>query len=304
MSKDKSVKNDRFLGYAVIVFITVFLIVPVAYLIWQAQEPFTVRTIAFDNVHSLSFLSQQDPVRLRGVEIGVVRKVTIRDSIAYVKIETKNDILIHGNYRISIVAKGVMGDRYLTIDPGDPDKKIIPPETLLHATIGIAIDDALPYINQLKSTLHQLTRFSYQLKNGTDNQKSLIAEIWQFTTGADSIINALIDQFSIINTSLKNGFDSSIKLLDTTYSIASTLSDSLPSIISTFNTLLASTDSTLGKIESFIASADTITEKLNNPSDGILWKKQVESVNDKLKELQQLLNDLQEDTISLPVRLW
>ena len=304
MSNDKSVKNDRFLGYTVIGFITVFLIAPVAYLIWQAQEPFTIRTITFNNVNSLSFLSQQDPVRLRGVEIGVVREVSIRDNIAYVTIETNDDIIIHENYRISIVAKGVMGDRYLTIHPGDPDKKIIPPETLLHATIGIAIDDALPYINQLKSSIHQLMRFSDQLKNGTDNKKSLIAEIWQFTSNADSIICALINQITVMNTSLKNGFDSTVKLLDTTYLITSTLSDSLPSIISTFNDLLASTDSALAKMESLIASADTVTDKLNNPSGGIIWKKQAESVNDKLKELQQLLNDFNEDTITLPVRLW
>ena len=295
--------NDRILGYIVICIVTIFLILPIGYLLWQSQEPVIVRTIAFKGVTSLSFLSRQDPVRVKGVEVGVVRDITIKNSTAYVKIETDNSFTIFSNYYIAITAKGVMGDRYLTIQPGDLYHPVVPPDSLLYGVIGINIDDALPHIGKLKAAVHKLAIFSEQLKSGTKQRQSLITEIWQITSDLDSIFRNVVFLIEEMDHSLQGGFDSAIVILDKAMTVTNTLSDSLPGVITTFDDLSTTIDTALIKIESLYRSADTVVTKLKDPQRYI-WKKHTDSVTNKLTKLQELFKEIQGDSLTLPVKLW
>ena len=206
--------NDRILGYTVIGIVIFFLILPVGYLKWKSSEPLITRTIAFKEANVLSFISVQDPVLLKGVEIGTVRNVSIDGTTALVEIETGESVELHENYSITVVAKGVMGDRSLTILPGDDHKPIVPPKALLHGRVNIGPDDALSYMDQLQSAVHTLATISGELKNGTAQRKSLIIKIRQLTDDMDSIVQSMLSLFLEIDTTLKQGIDSTVLFLD------------------------------------------------------------------------------------------
>lgn len=296
--------NNRILGYSVIAFVICFLVIPILYLIWQTSEPKTIRTITFKGINALSFLSVQDPVRIQGVEVGAVKKVSIKDNnVAHVLIETDRSVVIHEGYSVSVMAKGVMGDRYLTIMPGDLNGPVISEKQLLHGNVSIGPDEALSYISELRSAIHRLVTLSDRLYRGNTRNKSLVESVWTFTREIDSIICSVATMVSSLDTSLQNKMDSVTVLLDTTLQITGQIATALPAASENMTAVFASIESLLGHIDSLLTKVDGIVKDLEAP-DLLIWKKSTADVKTKLTSLQGLLEMLRGDSLSLPVRLW
>ncbi|MBN1575154.1 MAG: MCE family protein [Chitinispirillaceae bacterium] len=295
--------NDRILGYIVIGVVIIFLFIPIGYLKWKSSEPVATRTIAFKGVKGLTFISVQDPVLLKGVEVGTVRDVSIDGTTALVKIKTGKSVELHENYSVTVAAKGVMGDRFLIIMPGDDRKPVVPPETLLHGRVNIGPDDALSYMGQLQSAVHKLTTISEELKNGTAQRKSLITEIWQFTADMDSIVRSMLSLFSEIDASLKQGIDSTVIILDRTITLSRKIRDATPSSITTLKSMMLSMDNVMTQVDSLIIKADAVIERVEDPNI-IIWKKHTGSISKNLTNLHRLLREIESDSLTLPVRLW
>lgn len=296
--------NDRILGYTVIGLVVTFLVLPIAYLIWQSSEPVSRRTIAFNNVEALSFLSIQDPVRLDGVEIGVVKNIVVRDTTAYVQIEIDTTVNLYENYSIFVIAKGLLGGHYLTIQPGDPAMPEIPESTLLSGRVGIRPDEAIAHIGQLREAVHTLAVISEQLKNGTTQQQSLVSKVWQITTGIDSLFQSLIAIMSELDTTFQMNIDSTAHQLEKVLSITRDIGESVPETVSSLKKTITSMDSLLADIHNLYMKADSVVTAMNNP-DLPLWKEHTGSVHSKLEKLRTLLVELQKgDSLELPIRLW
>ncbi|MBN1306601.1 MAG: MCE family protein [Chitinispirillaceae bacterium] len=295
--------NDRILGYTVIGIVILFLFLPIGYLKWKSSKPVITRTIAFKGVKSLSFISVQDPVLLKGVEVGTVRNVSIEGTSALVEIETSRSITLHEDYSITVVAKGVMGDRSLSILPGDDHTPIISPETLLYGRVSIGPDDALSYMESLQSAVHTLATISEELKNGTVRRQSLIIQIRQFTADIDSVIKSILSLFSEIDTSLKQGIDSTVIILEETISLSRKINDGAPATITSIKTMLLSMDKVLTQVDSLMIKADEIIKRIEAP-DIIIWKKHTGSITNNLTALHRLLREIESDSLTLPVRFW
>ena len=295
--------NDRILGYIVIAMVVLFLILPVGYLLWQASTPEVSRTIAFKNVAGLSFLSVQDPVSIQGVEVGTIRDITIKGTTAYIEIETSDTLRLYGDYRITVVAKGVMGERYLTIQPGTPGKPAVPATELLNGTVAMGPDEALSHIGELKTAVHTLLLLSERLKDGTGQKASLIAQIWDFTHAIDSMIGAVAVQMGEIDTLVHKTADSAVVMLEKALTVTDTLGRFLPSAASTLSELIDNLEPLVDNVDHLLQQTDSVLVKIDNP-DLFIWKKEAAAVSENLTELRKLIGIIRSDSLELPVRLW
>lgn len=296
--------NNRILGYSVIAIIVVFLILPIIYLVLQTTAPKTVRTIIFEDVNALSFLSKQDAVRIQGVEVGIVKDIAIKNNnIAHVRIETINDIHIHDGYSVSVMAKGVMGDRYLTIMPGDPARPEIPADKFLHGRTAISPDEALSYVGQLQTAIHKLVMLSNQLYQGNQEKGSLVTAIWSFTREMDTLIHSVTTMVSTLDTTLQYNIDSVMTLLDAALKITRSVSDATYSKTEQIAAIYNSVESLLNHVETLLHTMDGIIGQIERP-DLFIWKKQSVKVRENLVSLRQVLEMLQNDSLTIPVRLW
>lgn len=67
-------------------------------------------------------LSVGDKVRMGGVDIGYVENSTLEDDFrATLKLKIRNDIQIPDDSGAAIVSSGIMGNKYIEIDPGGSD---------------------------------------------------------------------------------------------------------------------------------------------------------------------------------------
>jgi len=69
-------------------------------------------------------ISIGNDVKLRGVKVGVVSKVELNDEyFAVVEFKISSEIKIPDNSSISVFNDGILGNKYLSIDPGEKDEK-------------------------------------------------------------------------------------------------------------------------------------------------------------------------------------
>ncbi len=69
-------------------------------------------------------------VQIAGVEVGRVRKITLEDYQAKIKIHFSQDIEIQEDAIASIKTKGLIGEKYIEISPGGAEEVIQPGGTI------------------------------------------------------------------------------------------------------------------------------------------------------------------------------
>jgi ABC-type transporter Mla subunit MlaD len=295
--------NNRIIGYIVIITIILLLVLPAGFLIWQASTPKSIRKISFDDVQGLSFLAIQDPVRMLGVEVGVVTGIEFNAGSAIITIKTSTKIILHEGYSIFVNPKGVMGDQYLTIMPGNPLRPEVPSDHMLYGKASIGPDEAISYVNKLQETIHTLNVLILTLKQGTTAKKSLITQMWKVTNSIDTIARSLLSTFMEIDTVLQTNCTNATVSLDKARILVPVLTDSLPAVISHINNLLTSISILFTTTVTFLEQTDSVVSKINNPNL-IIWKNYQTTIINKLSDLRYLINTIGSDTITLPVRLW
>ena len=75
---------------------------------------------------SVGGLKSGSSVEIAGVEIGRVEGITLADYQARVRMRIRNDVKLQEDSIASIKTKGLIGEKYLRINPGGSDR-IIPP---------------------------------------------------------------------------------------------------------------------------------------------------------------------------------
>jgi phospholipid/cholesterol/gamma-HCH transport system substrate-binding protein len=73
------------------------------------------------------------PILIAGVEIGRVKKITLRDYEANVVMLIQPEVVLQKDVIASIKTKGLIGEKYIEITPGAAEEKI-PPGGMIHGT--------------------------------------------------------------------------------------------------------------------------------------------------------------------------
>jgi phospholipid/cholesterol/gamma-HCH transport system substrate-binding protein len=94
---------------------------------------------------SVSGLRVGNPVEMLGLEIGRVQSLTLnqKDQLAVAELKIKRGVSVYGDAIASIKTAGLIGDRYVSIDPGGADKVLPPGKTITQTEPPIDIGDLI-----------------------------------------------------------------------------------------------------------------------------------------------------------------
>jgi phospholipid/cholesterol/gamma-HCH transport system substrate-binding protein len=108
------------LGFFVVIALSVFL-----------SLIFMLGNFSFGKYYSFSVyfsdvsgLSVKSPIKISGVEIGIVENLQLEKGEAKVIAKVKKDVVVYKNSRITIASTGVVGSKYLEITKGEGDTEI------------------------------------------------------------------------------------------------------------------------------------------------------------------------------------
>jgi len=105
-----------------------------------------------DNTYSLfarfttvSGLRAGSPVDMLGIEVGRVGRLTMdqKDQKAVVEIKIQKDIRVYDDAIVSIKTEGLIGDMFLSIDPGGAGKLLGPGGTITETQPAVDIVDLI-----------------------------------------------------------------------------------------------------------------------------------------------------------------
>jgi len=293
--------NDRLLGYIVISALFLFLILPVSFLIWKTVLPLHSYLIEFSPINSISFVNFQDPVYVKGVEVGRVRSVVNANEKVYTTIETKEKLSIYNDYMISVIPKGIMGDRYLEIEPGTSASGLLSKDTL-QGTFFIGPAEAIGYVDILRSKINQLSELMERLKNGTIENKSLIISFWQSMETFDSLSSSI----SVITGTLQNvaeqKLDSIVGFFKESADATMKVSELLPSFLQKVEILIVHSNQLVNQLKSISDRSIGAADKLQNP-DLIIWSEKLKILQNELKKAVQVIDELEVEGLKVPIRL-
>ena len=173
--------------------------------------------LTFKNV---SGLEKQAPVRVAGVTVGKVESVGVKNGKAVVKVALFKPIRIHQNGFAEIKSMGLMGEKYVEIDPGSGNYSVIPNGSTIENVRAPASMDEV--VAKLGKTLDRLNS-SLTTPNGKNRLALMMDNLNKMSNNLSSIMDENKDNLKL---TMQNALAVSVELRST-----------LPTVIDNLNTL-------------------------------------------------------------------
>jgi phospholipid/cholesterol/gamma-HCH transport system substrate-binding protein len=163
----------------------------------EKWNPFEKKVMYKTYLSSITGLKMGDPVRLAGVDVGKIDKITILDDKIQIDFEVKPGTKIREDSVATLRLTNLLGGQFLGISFGSPSAPVLPPGGTVKgrdvANIDIIVDnvsevvkDAKVLINQLNDNQNEVMgKISAILDDNRTNLKSSIANINSITTKLD-----------------------------------------------------------------------------------------------------------------------
>jgi ABC-type transporter Mla subunit MlaD len=297
--------TDRKLGYVLMCLSLLIFAVVAAYCLRPFLSPGETRVVVFKHIGNLRL---EDPVRVRGVSYGTVKRIdwtndpAARERKVYVSVESPMPIPIRKGYAIANMDEGIMGDRVIMIDCGDSAAPLISPRDTLAGAFYPGVSEALNEAWKLRDAVDTFLVVSDRLAHGTRAQKSLIVEIRGAIAFADSLSGIVLRATRETDARISSRIDSLDAFVKQTALVSRTFAAATPAYLDNIQ-------SELGRISGFAASLDSASRKLlamsgslQNPQN-ILWKSDAENLRKRLVELQDVTAAIQKRLLQFKIYL-
>jgi phospholipid/cholesterol/gamma-HCH transport system substrate-binding protein len=138
------------------------------FLIGEQNRIFTKKNRYFITVESAGGLNEGNPVRLNGVNVGLVEKITLPEQVAEknltvrISIERQYEERIRADSEARIRTLGLLGDKYIEVSSGSPSAPVIPAEGTIPTAAATDVDKLIASGGDV---VDNLVRISYSLNS-------------------------------------------------------------------------------------------------------------------------------------------
>ncbi|HEV2719595.1 MAG TPA: MlaD family protein, partial [Thermoanaerobaculia bacterium] len=171
-----------------------------AFFILRIEDVKISRTSNFKKVtavfDSVAGLDRQSAVRVAGVRVGKVTKIDLRpDGKAEVEMQIDKDVQLHANAKAHVANLGLLGEKYIEIDPGTPNQPIISEtkEVTIPGTQPATIDQVTDQISAIATDVKAITeslRASIGTPTGQAQLQDIVANVDNITKQVRELIAA------------------------------------------------------------------------------------------------------------------
>jgi ABC-type transporter Mla subunit MlaD len=293
---------NRILGYVIIALILTVLSIPIVVFIRQELVPSSNATIRFNDVRTVGFLNKDDPVRVKGAIVGTVTKIDRDRTTAIVTIKITKSVQLYDDYSITAFLKGLMGERFVSINPGTSTNTPVMLDKELTGTFLAGPSEVIAYVTMLMKVLKDLNALVVRLRDGDNVNQSFVKQFHDISAKADTLSLAINKTALSLDNLLDKNRDTIRLFIGNTMKITDTISSELPLLIEKINKTITVTNDFFVKLDSFVYKTDTVVASLNT-ADNILWKDDLKKLQTDLIEVQRVIKDIQTDGLKLPLRI-
>ncbi len=226
--------------------------------------------------NSIEGITDKSPVKIFGVEVGSVKAVELEDGRAHITMALQKGIPIYKNAAVRIRSTGIIGTKFIALDPGRPDPNLSPQDQQLQGGETLRGQDTLSIDELMERVAKSLDDITGGGKLGS-NLNATMENLRQIT---DSLNAAVGQQRQALVTIVKNveSFSEHAK------SVASHLDEILKSSKEEIKSAIRNLKETLDKSNTILAGVQrgegTLGVLLNDKKTG-------EDIKDTVTNLKQ-----------------
>ena len=135
-------------------------------------------------------LPDKAKVKIAGVEVGAVKKITLVGNKARITIWLKHDVQIHTDAQASIVATGIIGSKYLELTMGSESEPFLKDGDVIKGTSPISFEKVIATVMEKLDTVFGM----FEGEDGKNMGKNIAATIKNLKEITDSLHKALYNQ--------------------------------------------------------------------------------------------------------------
>jgi phospholipid/cholesterol/gamma-HCH transport system substrate-binding protein len=234
--------------------------------------------------------------------VGKVLSTEMRNQKIFVRVLSSNHLNIYKDYQVTIGAQGIMGDRFLNIEPGQPSKSILPNKQILKGTILPSPPEAVSDMEVLISAIRELNAISEVLLNGDSTKESFVSFFENLIKKTDSVSSTISINSQKALIGIPATLDTLNDLLAQCISLKNSLSEHIPSSIDTIQTMLATGLVRVQEVDSLLMKTIHIVKNYNNLDLSTL-DKSIEDAHNGLCSLNVLLHNIKGNGLSFQINL-
>jgi phospholipid/cholesterol/gamma-HCH transport system substrate-binding protein len=231
----------------------------------------------FTNIQELK---KGDPVKMAGVPVGRVEKITLAENKVELTLRLNTDAPVKTDSKATIKFAGLLAQSYVSIDFGSPSAPKMEPGQLLATTEAPDLSVLISKLDDVASGVQKLT--STFTGDKIDN---LLGPFTDFLKQNNSKLSAIIANFQAISTQVSQGKGTAGKLIydDALYNSAYTTVTNLQDVTTDARHTLARAQGLIDQINSGQGTAGKLIK------DDTLYRETTASMTN-LKEILQKIN--------------
>ncbi|HJW73482.1 MAG TPA: MlaD family protein [Geothrix sp.] len=176
----------------------------------------------FDQVAGLSL---QSAVRIAGVKVGDVRTITLENGKARVVVGLANDVPLYADANVSLGSIGILGEKFIDLDPGHSAKGPFPANQPLPSKAGVSLDSLMETMSDIGKNVKGITQALNESIGGeqgrqkldeiVDNIRTLTAEFRSMAQENHGAINHTMANVENITAELRDQLPKLAKQFET-----------------------------------------------------------------------------------------
>jgi phospholipid/cholesterol/gamma-HCH transport system substrate-binding protein len=193
----------------IIVFAALVLFAGAAVVVGGKMGFFLRRTSYFARFPNSQGLVAGGQVRLAGVTVGAVREIEVpkkpgQDLTIHFDIERKYQHLVKTDSRVEIKTIGLLGDKYLEVAPGSPEKPDLEPDHEIIAFRGAELDKILAGSGDLVDNVVAMSKSLKNILSRTEKGEGFLGEITSPGPQGEALSKSLRQTLDSANLLLKD----------------------------------------------------------------------------------------------------
>jgi hypothetical protein len=302
--------SDRTLGYLILLFFLFVIFVAMSFVVRPILFPGETRVISFKEVGNLRV---EDGIKVRGIMMGNIKNIVHFSDTAtahtarsgnrvFVTIRCQKPLEIHSNYSVINVDQGIMGDRILQIDCGNPAAPLIGAKDTLNGIFYPGVSEALGYAWQLRDIVDTLVAMSGQLISGSKTGKSFVKQVRGALSTTDSLCGVFVKVTKVIDANVANQIDSINTLVKDVSAFTNTVAIAAPGFLDSITVQMRSLSGLVSTLDTMAGTLRTFASNLEKPGN-LLFGGDAEVAGKKLAELQNVVTAIRQRTLQFKIYL-
>lgn len=160
----------------------------------------------FVDFDSAAGLDPNAPVRVAGVEVGRVKKITLKDDKAHLELQIQPDVKIGKDFTAVLTTKGLLGEKYLELVPGQPGAPGLKEGDYITRTRSYAdMDRLITLLTDVSSDIKEITESLSNVLGGDEGEQTvsnIVHNIEELTFRLNRIVAKNDEQFESVMRNL------------------------------------------------------------------------------------------------------